>query len=145
MSSARIACIILIASTIGCAAKKVSSVDPDARARIGYAATTTYPANPRQATTAVLAAAIDYPREKSIEILNLSDNAIATPTLWVNGNYLRQLATIPPRGAIAVRYAGLLQSGYTAMDFERANQPVTKVELHTTGGLYQVLGPAVKR
>jgi hypothetical protein len=129
---------------VGCATKRVSSVDPDARARIGYAATAHYPGNPQAATTSVMAAAIDHPRDEQIEIINLSDNAIPSPTIWVNGAYLRQLTTLPPRGDVIIAYDGLLQGGNTASDFKRAQQPVTKVELQTGGALYTVLGPAVK-
>ena len=145
MSRAIVTLTVVSLIACGCNTTRVSHVDPDARARIGYAATAQYPANPKAATASVLAAAVDHPRDKQIEVLNLSDNAVTTPTVWVNGAYLRQLATLPPRGAVSIRYSELLQAGQTANDFERAAQTVTKVELQSGGSLYSVLGPAVKR
>jgi len=87
---------------------------------------------------------VDDRENDEIQILNLSDNAIPDPTIWVNGTYVRRVPTIAPRGSSTIGYSGLLQAGQTAMDFKRANQPVTKVELQTADGLFQVQGPSRK-
>jgi len=129
----------------GCEAQRVSNVDPNARAAIGYAATAHYPGNAMNSTANVLVGALDRPGEKRIELLNLSDNAVPDAKVWVNGAYVRQIGTLPPRGTTSVDYSGMLQAGQTAMDFARAEQAVTKVEIETGNVLYRVLGPAVKR
>jgi hypothetical protein len=131
--------------TVGCTADRPSQVEPDTRAAIGYAATAHYPSTPAQRSDQVLAAAVNYPSTKQIEILNLTQNAIPTPSVWVNGVYVRRIETIPPQGSVTLRYANLLQAGQAQNDFSMMQQPVTKVEMETSSGFYQVLGPAVKR
>jgi hypothetical protein len=137
--------MILLTSAVGCSTGEVYRVDPDARARIGYAATKSYPGNAKAATQRVMTAALAQPRDNQLRILNLSDNAITTPTVWVNGAYLRQIPTLAPRGSQTVPYETLLQAGNTANDFERANQSVVKVELETGEGLFTVLGPSIEQ
>jgi hypothetical protein len=131
--------------TVGCTADRPSQVEPDTRAAIGYAATARYPTTPAQRSDQTVAAVVNYPSTKQIEILNLSQNAIPTPSVWVNGAYVRRIQTIPPQGTVTLRYANLLQAGQAQNDFSMMQQPVTKVEIETNNGFYTVLGPAVKR
>lgn len=145
----------------GCAAQRPSQVDPQARAAIGEAATARYPGNGASQTTATpaaaaatpaataastaTAAAVDYPKSKELEILNLTDSAITDARVWVNGAYVRRVGTIPPRGSVLIRYGNLLRAGQAAEDFTMVRQSVAKVELETAQGLLPVAGPAVKR
>lgn len=147
--SNRLLCTVAVAIgsflLVGCATKRVANVDPDARAAIGFAATARYPGNAMNSTANVLLAALDYPNQHKLDVLNLSDSAVPDPSLWINGAYVRKLPTIPPRGTVTINYSGVLQAGQTANDFERAGQTVTQVEIQANNGLYRVLGPAVRR
>jgi hypothetical protein len=98
-----------------------------------------------QSSNRAQVAAVDYPRLKELEILNLTPLALTTPSLWVNAAYVRKLPTIPPQGSVKVKYAGLLQAGQPANDFAASGQLVTKVELQTDQGMIAALGPAIKR
>ena len=134
---------LFIASFItGCAVKRVAQVDPNTREAIGYAATAHYPGNPQWRPDKVQAAAVDDHKNEELQILNLSDNAIPTPTIWVNGQFVRRVQTIGPRGSTTISYPGLLAAGNTAMDFQRAGQRVSKVEIETADGLFQCQGPS---
>ena len=138
----RFVVVMIVVVVAGCATKRVSGVDPEARQQIGYAATATYPGNPYQRPDKVNAsAAVDH-EDEEIQIYNLSDNAIVSPKVWVNGAYVRQLPTIGPRAAATVEYRGLLQAGEPSMDFKRAGQAVSKVEIQTADGLFTVQGPS---
>jgi hypothetical protein len=128
----------------GCTTNRVAQVDPEARAAIGEAATASYTGQP-QRSDRLQVAAVDHPNSKEIELINLTPNAVPSPSVWVNGAYVRRLPTIPPQGTATVKYAGLLQAGQPANDFAIARQTVTKVELQTGEGLFTVLGPAIKR
>ena len=145
MSRIAIASLVVLTCVFGCSTSKLSRVDPEARARIGYAATARYPGNAKLATDRVQVAVLADPDDNELKLLNLSDNAITTPTLWVNGAYVRQIPTLPPRGTHTVPYETLLQAGNTANDFDRANQAVVKAELETGEGLFTVLGPAIEQ
>src|SRR5207253_66524 len=97
-----------------------------------------YPGYAQNRPDKVQAAAVVDRDKQEIQILNLSDNAIASPTVWVNGAYVRRVPTIQPRGSTVIKFEGLLQAGQTSMDFKRADQPVTKVEIQTADGLFAV-------
>jgi hypothetical protein len=126
----------------GCAVNRVAQVDPNTRETIGYAATAHYPGNPQWRPDKVQAAAVDDHKNEQLQVLNLSDNAIPTPTIWVNGQFVRRVETIGPRGSTTISYPGLLAAGNTAMDFHRAGQRVSKVEIQTADGLFQCQGPS---
>ena len=143
---ARLALIVVSLVLIsGCVANKPSQVDPQARAAIGEAATANYPTRMGPAGTAAPAAAVDYPRQKELEIYNLGDSDIVDARIWVNGAYVRRVGTIPPRGSVMVLHANLLKAGQASEDFTMVRQPVTKVEIETPQGLYPVSGPAIKQ
>jgi hypothetical protein len=136
--------IAFLTAISGCTTGRIDRVGGDTRAAIGVAATAQHPGNAQPATQQVLTAAVDHRNIRQLEILNLSDNAVANPTLWVNGTYVREIPTLAPRGTHTVRYDGLLQAGQPENDFREANQSVTRVEIQTNGNLHNVLGPVRK-
>jgi hypothetical protein len=137
-------CVMVLAGG-ACTTRNVAQVDPEAREAIGYAATARYTEGGVQRSDRAQVAAVDYPKLKELEILNLRETALTSPTLWVNGAYVRRLPTIAPKGAAKVKYGALLQAGQPGVDFAAADQPVTKVELQTDQGMVTVQGPAIKR
>ena len=138
----RLVAVMIVVVVAGCAASKVSSVEPETRENIGYAATARYPGYPQNRPDKVQASAAVDQEDSKIEIYNLSDNAIPNPIIWVNGTYVRRLPTIGPRSSATVLYGGLLQAGQTQMDFKRSGQQVSKVEIQTADGLFTVQGPS---
>ena len=148
MRTRRVASVVIVLFVIvgvaGCTTNRVAQVDPDARAAIGDAATASYSGQP-QRSEKVQVAVVDHPDSNQIELINLTPNAILSPTVWVNGAYVRRLPTLAPQGTATVKYAGLLQAGQPANDFASSKQPLVKVEIQTSEGLFTVLGPAIKR
>lgn len=128
----------------GCTTQEVGRVGEQPRDQIRYAANATYPESTPQTSDRINVAAIDDPRANTLTLMNLSDNAIPPSTAWVNGAYVYQLPSIPPRGMVDIRYSQLLMAGPNRGDLKQANQSVRKVELQTQDGLYSVQGPSKK-
>lgn len=133
-----------IVAGVGCETQNPSNVAPQARHDITFAATAHYPGNAINAPDRVQATAVVNDKMDRLEIYNPSDRAIPPATLWVNGLFVHQLATIPPKGMAAVDKDELLQAGPSAMSLTDSKQAITKVELQTSDGLYTVQGPAMK-
>ena len=134
----------IVAGVAGCETQNPSNVAPQARHDITFAATARYPGNAITAPDRVQATAVVNDKMDRLEIYNPSDRAIPPSTLWVNGLFVHQLATIPPKGMAAVDKDALLQAGPTATSLTDSKQMITKVELQTSDGLYTVQGPAMK-
>ena len=130
--------VMLAALAGGCGNKAVAT-----REQATHAALSTYPGSPQQSDEIQLAA-IDDPKRKKIQIVNLTDRTIPTPSLWVNQTFVHKARTIEPRGQITVEYEDLLEQGSGVRDLDMANVPVKTVEVQTSGGLYTVQGPSRK-
>jgi hypothetical protein len=129
---------------VGCSTQEVGRVGSEPREQIRYAATATYPGTAAQPSDRMQVAAIDDVDGKKLTLMNLSDNAIPPSTAWINGAYVYQLPTIPPRGMREISYADILMAGPNAGDLRSAGQGVRKVELQTHEGLFSVQGPSKK-
>jgi hypothetical protein len=97
-----------------------------------------------QKSDRVQVAAVDYRGDKRIELLNVGDSPVESPTVWVNKTYVNKAPTIPTRGSIVIRYVDLIQQGQGVQDLATTNQPVTSIEIQTGDGLYSAMGPARK-
>ena len=127
---------------LGCETSEVARVGAEPREQIAYAATAKYPTDPARTPDAFKVAAVDNVEDKKLTIMNLSDGAIPPSTAWVNGAYVYQLPTIPPRGMYSMEYAEILMTGPNPSDLGKSGQGVRKVELQTHEGLFSVQGPS---
>ena len=136
----RTTCLLIAVLTLstGCGNKHVAT-----REQATLAALSTYPGNPVRSDEVQLAA-IDNPKDKEIELINLTDRTIPTPTIWVNQAYVHKAPTIKPRGQVTVDYAELIEQGQGVRDLDMANVLVRKVEVQTGDALYTVMGPSRK-
>lgn len=141
MRAIAIAALGLALGVMGCEAQNVAQVGQAPREAISYAATAKYPGNAKTSPD-VHAAAVDNSGNDTLTIYNVGDNTIPASTLWVNGQYVRQIPAIPARASATVGYGELIQAGPGVQTLHQLNQPVTKVELQTSNGLYTVEGPA---
>ena len=126
----------------GCTTQEVGRVGEEPREAIRYAATARYPAEPAQTSDRIQMAAIDDVENNKVTLMNLSDNAIPPSTAWINGAYVYQLPSIPPRGMADMKYSEILMAGPNAGDLKSAGQGVRKVEIQTHEGLFTVQGPS---
>src|SRR5829696_362235 len=131
---------------IGFSTSEVGRVGSEPREQIAYAATAKYPGNdtPAEKSDRIQVAAVDDVDGKKLTLMNLSDNAIPPSTAWINGAYVYQLPTIPPRGMREMNYSEILMAGPNPSDLEKSGQGVRKVELQTHEGLFTVQGPSKK-
>ena len=149
MRAIRLTSIIAIGlgfTVVGCTTQEVGRVGTEPRTQIAYAATAKYPGttSPAQTSDRVQLAAVDDVEEHKVTLMNLSDNTIPPSTAWINGAYVYQLPTIPPRGMADMNYADILMAGPNPGDLKHTGQSVRKVELQTHEGLYTVQGPSKK-
>ena len=133
-------------SVVGCATQDVGHVGAEPRTQIAYAATAKYPGttSPAQTSDRVQMAAVDDVEDHKLTLMNLSDNTIPPSTAWINGAYVYQLPSIPPRGMAEMNYSEILMAGPNPGDLKQTGQAVRKVELQTKDGLYTVQGPSKK-
>ena len=122
----------------GCGNKAV-----EARRQATVAALASYPGNPQQSDEVRLAA-VDRTKDKKIDVLNLTDRSVQSPTIWVNQTFLSKTETIPPRGQVTIKYSALIEQGTGVRDLDMANVPVKAVEVQTAEGLFSVMGPSRK-
>jgi hypothetical protein len=138
----RITCLLSVA-TILCLVAGCAQQRQEARRDATVAALAKYPGSP-QKSDRVQVAAVDYRGDKRIELLNVGDAPIESPTVWVNKTFVNKAPTIPTRGSVVVKYVDLIQQGQGVQDLATMNQPVTTVEIQTADGLYSAMGPARK-
>ncbi len=131
-------------TVVGCTTQEVGRVGSEPREQIRYAATARYPSAPAQTSDRMQLAAVDDVENDKVTLMNLSDNAIPPSTAWINGAYVYQLPSIPPRGIAEMKYSEILMAGPNAGDLKSAGQGVRKVELQTHEGLFTVQGPSKK-
>ena len=133
-------------SIVGCATQDVGHVGNEPRTQIAYAATAKYPGTtaPAQTSDRVQMAAVDDVEDHKLTLMNLSDNTIPPSTAWINGAYVYQLPSIPPRGMAEMNYSEILMAGPNPGDLKQTGQAVRKVELQTHEGLFTVQGPSKK-
>ena len=133
-------------TVVGCTTQEVGRVGNEPRNQIAYAATAKYPGtnSPAQTSDRVQVAAVDDIEDHKLTLMNLSDNTIPPSTAWINGAYVHQLPTIPPRGMYDINYSDILMAGPNPGDLKQTGQSVRKVELQTHEGLFTVQGPSKK-
>jgi hypothetical protein len=136
----------IVALLAGCETKtdKVSAVGPEARQAISEAAVARYPGNPMTSRDMQLMA-VNYPEKKYLEIHNPGNTSVPQSTVWVNGTFMTKIDGIPPKGVVEVQHGALLEAGPATNDLRALNQPVAKVEIQTSRGLFTVQGPTIQR
>ena len=141
-----LATVAALAIAAGCESKtdKVSGVGPEARQAISAAAVARYPGNPMVSRDMQLTA-VNYPDKNFLEIHNPGNVSVPESTVWVNGTFLTTIPGIPPKGFVTVQHGALLEAGPATSDLRALNQPVAKVEIQTSRGLFSVQGPTIKR
>jgi hypothetical protein len=134
---------LCVAVVAGCSTNEITRVGEAPRAEIAYAATASYPGEPRTSDSIQLTA-VDDPEEKELVIYNVTDNAIGPSTVWVNGAFLKRIEGIAPRGSVRIKHGELLQAGTGTADLRSLEQTARKVEIQTRDGLFSVQGPSRK-
>jgi hypothetical protein len=111
----------------------------DRAALAAHAARTQYPTDV-EASDEMRAAALIDRRANTIQILNFSDQPIRDADVWVNGNFVYRVDSIPPNGSTTLSR----NQFYDARGQSLANvqTTATRVQIVVEDELYNLLGPA---
>lgn len=125
---------------VGCHTQDIGQVGERPREAISYASLAKYP-GPAQGSGRYSAVAITDPLHKELTLYNLGSESIPATAVWVNGDFVKQIAPISPKSHLDVKYVELLQAGPGAKPLTELERIVQKVELQTSDGTYSVQGP----
>lgn len=128
----------MTAGVVGC------NSEMQTREQATTAALSKYPGGTAKASETYKLAVVDHQDTSTVEVLNLTDNAVPAAKLWVNGRYVAKITGIQARGNVSVKYSDLLESGAGLADLALAKGTVAKAELQVGSDLYTVQGPTIK-
>jgi hypothetical protein len=79
---------------------------------------------------------------RTIKIYNFESNPIRAVNVWVNGSYVQPINGIAAQSKAVIRTDKLFNGlGNT---FASRNEEVARVQIESTDGLYNVMGPATE-
>ena len=87
-------------------------------------------------------AAIVTNDRRTIKLYNFENDAVRAVNVWVNGAYVQPLRAIPPHSKALIRTDKLFNK--LGQRFSERGEEVTRVQLETPDGLYNVMGPATE-
>ena len=127
------------------ASNATPTMDPPALAMsdtslAAHAGGTTFPS--AQPTDGRRVAAIVTADRRTIKLYNFENEPIRAVNVWINGAYVQPLRTIPAHSKAPIRTEKLFnKDGYR---FSERGEEVNRVELETSEGLFNALGPATE-
>ena len=87
-------------------------------------------------------AAIVSADRRTIKLYNFENEPIRAVNVWINGAYVQPLRTIPAHSKAPIRTEKLFnKDGYR---FSNRGEEVTRVQLETSEGLFNAMGPATE-
>ncbi|MDB5354360.1 MAG: hypothetical protein JWN24_813 [Phycisphaerales bacterium] len=143
------------AAIAGCASTnsdggKTSATEPNGPARMtaeaptstemaAYAGAHVFPSNMTPSSDLRAAALVSADRN-AIKVYNFSGEPLHDVEVWVNGAYVQRVQGIPASGSVTIRTINL----YNGMgrNFASQSEPVSRVQVRDSRGLYNLLGPA---
>ena len=114
------------------------------------------PSKEEQTMMAAMAARADYPTtaptddravgavlsDKSIQLLNFSDQMVPVSKVWINGIYVAQLNGIAGRGSTTIPKSSFYDRGGNML--AKGETRITKVQVETSDGFFTAKGPIDK-
>ena len=85
-------------------------------------------------------AAIVSKDRKTVKLYNFETTPVRAVNVWVNGAYVQPLQALPAHSKALVRGDKLFNKG--GQRFSERGEEVTRVQLETQDGVYDVMGPA---
>ena len=79
---------------------------------------------------------------RTIKLYNFESEGIRAVNVWVNGAYVQPLRAIPPHSKAPIRTDKLFNK--FGQRFSERGEQVTRVQLETSDGVYNVMGPATE-
>ena len=87
-------------------------------------------------------AAIVTRDRKTIKLYNFESTPLRAVNVWVNGAYLQPLSALPAHSKAIIRGDKLFNKG--GKRFSERGEEVTRVQLETREGVYDVMGPSTE-
>lgn len=87
-------------------------------------------------------AAIVTPDRRTIKLYNFENEPIRAVNVWVNGAYVQPLRALPAHSKAPIRADKLFNK--LGQRFSERGEEVTRVQLETPEGLFNVMGPATE-
>ena len=87
-------------------------------------------------------AAIVTKDRRAIKLYNFESTPLRAVNVWVNGAYLQPLSALPAHSKAIIRGDKLFNKG--GKRFSERGEEVTRVQLETREGLYDVMGPSTE-
>ncbi|HWE04791.1 MAG TPA: hypothetical protein VG326_20465 [Tepidisphaeraceae bacterium] len=146
-ANSRLAFILLCGAAVaGCngansdSSAKMTAEAPTDTELAAYAASHPYPAT--QPAQEVKVAAIASPDRSTIKLYNFSNQPFSEIDVWVNGSWLQHVRGLPANGSIIIKSSDLYNA--FGKNFASQKEPVSRVQLKTNGGFYDVMGPVAQ-
>ncbi|HEX4125204.1 MAG TPA: hypothetical protein VHY37_10800 [Tepidisphaeraceae bacterium] len=104
-----------------------------------YAGHASYPAT-MPASNELKAAAMVSPDQKMLKIYNFGHEPIDNADVWVNGSFVYHVNTVAPDSSVTISASQLFNSAGASLSSQ--GTPVSRVQIKTENGLYNLMGPA---
>jgi hypothetical protein len=131
----RTAVIIFVAGSLcGCAAFNGSDLEETQHAALAARSKI-----PDQVAGTMNLTALVNRDNRSIRILNPTENAIRGAKVWVNSNFVMAVDNIPPHGSVTLDRGDFYDASGTPLT--KASSTVTTVQMEENGKLHNLLGP----
>jgi len=106
-----------------------------------HAAQSEYPAD-AEASDELRAAALVDRRANTIKVVNFSNEPIRDADIWVNGNFVHRVPSIPANGSVTLSRSDFYDgSGQNLASVQTA---ANRIQIVTGDELYNLLGPVIE-
>ena len=102
-----------------------------------FAATSKYPTS--QPANDLRAVAMINRSNGSVRVINTTDQALRDVRVWVDGNYVTRVDTIPSKGFVTLNRNDFFDSN--GISLSTVKTPVNKVQVETPDKFYNLQGP----
>ncbi|MDB5174062.1 MAG: hypothetical protein JWN51_2835 [Phycisphaerales bacterium] len=120
-------------------AARMTADAPTSTEMAAYAGAHVFPSNLAPSSD-LRAAALVTPDRSAIKVYNFSSQPLRDVELWVNGAYVQRVNGIPASGSVTIRTTNLYNG--LGRNFASQSEPVSRVQIRNSQGLYNLLGPA---
>jgi len=148
--NARVAIVLLCGAALaGCNAGNGGNGDGSTRLTAeaptdtelaAYSASHPYPTT--QPSQEIKVAAIASPDRNQIKLYNFSNHPFSEVDVWVNGSWLQHIRGLPANGSVIIKATDLYNA--FGKNFAGQKEPVSRVQLKTSTGFYDVMGPVAQ-
>ena len=79
----------------------------------------------------------------TLKLYNFTNNTITDSSVWINGQYVSKVDTIPAMSAVTVDFSHFYNS--SGLELNTDKTPVSRVVVESGSGVHQLLGPMIQQ